>query len=79
MLSYLFVLAILMTNFFYFGTFLPVAIPIFLLSAFSSTIIYHESKNVIAGAIVNSLFLTLVICTLSPYQNGLSFILGFLH
>lgn len=79
MFSYLFVLAIFMNNFFYFGTFLPVAIPIFLLSAFNSTIIYYESKNVIAGAIVNSLFLTFVICTLSPYQNGLSFILGFLH
>jgi len=79
MFSYLFILAIIMNSFFYFGSFLPIAIPIFLLTAFSSTLIYQKSGNVIAGAIVNSLFLTLVICTLSPYQNGLSFILGFFH
>jgi dienelactone hydrolase len=77
MFSYLFILAIIMNSFFYFGSFLPIAIPIFLLTAFNSTIIYQKTGNVIAGAIVNSLFITLVICTLSPYQNGLSFILGF--
>ncbi|MFX1322115.1 MAG: alpha/beta hydrolase [Promethearchaeota archaeon] len=77
--SYLFILAIIMKNFFYFGTFLPVAIPILLSIAFSSTLIYQKSGNVIAGAIVSSFFLTLVICTLSPYQNGLSFVLGFFH
>ncbi|MFX0042463.1 MAG: alpha/beta hydrolase [Candidatus Hodarchaeota archaeon] len=79
MFSFLFILAIIMNSFFYFGSFLPIAIPIFLLTAFSSTHMYQKSGNLIAGAIVNSLFITLVICTLSPYQNGLSFILGFFH
>jgi hypothetical protein len=79
MFSYLFILAIIMNSFFYFGSFLPLAIPIFLLTAFSSTHIYQKSGNIITGAIVNSLFITLVVCTLSPYQNGLSFILGFFH
>ncbi len=77
--TYLFIVALIMGSFFYFGSFLPFAIPLFLLNAFTSTLIYKKSGNIIAGAIVNTLFFTLMICSISPYQTGLSFILGFLH
>jgi len=77
--TYLFIFSLIMRSFFYFGNFIPFAIPLFLMNGFLSTLIYQKSGNIIAGAIVNTLFFTLMICTISPYQSGLSFILGFLH
>ncbi|MFW9829169.1 MAG: hypothetical protein ACFFEY_16455, partial [Candidatus Thorarchaeota archaeon] len=77
MFTYLFIVALLMRSFFYFGSFLPFAIPLFLMNAFLSTKIYQKTGNIIVGAVVNTLFFTLMICTISPYQSGLSFILGF--
>ena len=76
---YLFIFGLIMQSFFYFGSFLPFAIPLFLMNGFLSTLIYQKSGNIIAGAIVNTLFFTLMICTISPYQSGLSFFLGFFH
>ncbi|KKL81900.1 hypothetical protein LCGC14_1990140 [marine sediment metagenome] len=76
-LTYLFIIGLATESFFYFGSFLPIAIPLFLLNSFLSTLIYKKSGNIIAGAIVNTLFFTLLICTISPYQSGLSFIIGF--
>ncbi|MHA2195416.1 MAG: serine aminopeptidase domain-containing protein [Promethearchaeota archaeon] len=75
--SFLFAIGLLMRSFFYFGSFLPFSIPMFLLNSFLSTLIYKKSGNIIAGALVNTLFFTLLICTISPYQSGLSFLLGF--
>ncbi|MHA1985499.1 MAG: alpha/beta hydrolase [Promethearchaeota archaeon] len=75
--SYLFAVGLLMRSFFYFGSFLPFSIPMFLMNSFLSTLIYKRSGNVIAGALVNTLFFTMIICTISPYQSGLSFLLGF--
>ncbi len=77
--TYLFILGLITRSFFYFGNFVPFAIPLFLMNGFLSTLIYQKTGNVIAGALVNTLFFTLMICTISPYQSGLSFILGFLH
>ena len=79
MFTFLFIVALVMGSFFYFGSFLPFALHLFLLNAFLSTKIYEKSGNIIPGAIVNTLFFTLLICTISPYQSGLSFILGFFH
>ncbi|MFW9970008.1 MAG: serine aminopeptidase domain-containing protein [Candidatus Odinarchaeota archaeon] len=79
MTIYLLLVALLTRSLFYFGVFMPFAIPLNLMNAFLSTKIYQKSGNIIAGAIVNTLFFTLLICTISPYQSGLSFILGFLH
>ncbi|MFX1387548.1 MAG: hypothetical protein ACFE9M_10060, partial [Promethearchaeota archaeon] len=76
---YLLIFSLIMGSFFYFGNFIPFAIPLFLMNGFLSTLIYQKSGNIIAGAIVNTLFFTLMICTISPYQSGLSFILGFFH
>ena len=77
MFIYLFIVALVMRSFFYFGSFIPFAIPLYLMNGFLSTLIYEKSGNIIPGAIVNTLFFTLLICTISPYQSGLSFILGF--
>jgi len=76
---YLLTLSLIMGSLFYFGNFVPLAIPLFLMNGFLSTLIYQKSGNIIAGALVNTLFFTLLICTISPYQSGLSFILGFFH
>ncbi|MFX1573594.1 MAG: alpha/beta hydrolase [Promethearchaeota archaeon] len=76
---YLFVIAIVTGSFFYFGNFIPFSIPLFLLLAILSTLTYQKTGNIIPGAIINTLFFTLLICTISPYQSGLTFILGFLH
>jgi len=75
--THLFIISLAMGSFFYFGSFLPLAIPMFLLISFLSTLIYKKSGNVIAGALVNTLFFTLLICTTSPYQSGLSFLMSF--
>ncbi len=77
--TYLFAMGLLMGSFFYFGSFLPFSIPLFLLNSFLSTLIYKKSGNIIAGAIVNTLFFTLLICTIAPYQSGFSFIMGFFY
>ena len=79
MLTILLIFSLIMGSFFYFGSFLPIAVPLFLLVGFISTIVYDKTGNIIPGALVNTLFFTLLICTISPYQSGLSFILGFFH
>ena len=75
----LFIFSLIMGSFFYFGNFIPFAIPLFLMNGVLSTITYQKTGNVIAGALINTIFFTLMICTISPYQSGLSFILGFFH
>jgi len=79
MFTILLIMALIMGSFFYFGSFLPLAVPLFLLNAFISTIVYDKTGNIIPGALVNTLFFTLLICTISPYQSGISFIFGFFH
>ncbi|MFX1374245.1 MAG: alpha/beta hydrolase [Promethearchaeota archaeon] len=75
----LLVVALIMGNFFFFGTFLPIALPLFIMNSFISTILYDKTGNIIPGALINTLFLTLFICTISPYQIGIKFIFGFFH
>ena len=79
MFTILLILALVMGSFFYFGSFLPLAVPLFLLISFISTILYDRTGSIIPGALVTTLFFTLLICTISPYQSGFSFILGFFH
>jgi dienelactone hydrolase len=76
---FLMIFSFIMGSFFYFGNFIPFAIPLFLMNGFFSTLIYQKSGNIIAGALVNTLFFTMMICTISPYQSGFGFILGFFH
>ena len=77
--TYLFIISLVMNSFYYFGSFLPLAIPMFLLVSALSTIIYQKSGNTISGAIVIALIFTLLVCTMSSYQSGVNFIMGFLR
>ncbi|MFX0037030.1 MAG: serine aminopeptidase domain-containing protein [Candidatus Hermodarchaeota archaeon] len=74
----LFILGLITGSFFYFGNFMPLTLPMLLINGFLSALIYQKSGNIIAGAIVNTLYITLIICTISPYQSGLGFIMGFI-
>jgi len=77
MFIYLLIISLLMGSFFYFGSFLPFALPLLLMNSFVFTYIYKKSGNIFAGVITNALFFTLFICTISPLQSGFSFIMGF--
>jgi len=77
--TYLFIISLVMNSFYYFGSFLSLAIPMFLLISALSTIIYQKSGNTIASAIVIALIFTILICTMSSYQSGVNFIMGFLR
>ena len=79
MSTYLLIIALVMNDFFYFGSFLPIAIPVFLLSSVFFTVIYQKSGNIISGTIVVALLFTLIVCTMSSYESGINFIMGFFH
>jgi pimeloyl-ACP methyl ester carboxylesterase len=71
---YLLLVGFLMRSLFYFGTFIPISILMFILSSGVSVISYRKTGNIITGAIVNALLLTFLIVTMSTPQSGLSFI-----
>ena len=75
---YLLVLGIITGSFFYFGTFLPISIVMFLLTSAVCVISYQKTGNILVGAIIGSLLLTFLIVTMSPPQSGLSFLARFL-
>jgi len=74
---YLLIIGGIMGSLFYFGSFMPFAIPLFLIMSAFSAFIYQKTGNIIAGAMVITLFFTLLICTISPYESGFSFIMRF--
>jgi len=59
------------TQFFYF------AVPLFLLSASVSTVIYRKTGNILVGALISTVFFTCLISTLSPFMTGLDMIMIF--
>ncbi len=59
------------TQFFYF------AVPLFLLSASVSTVIYRKTGNILVGALISTLLFTFLISTLSPFMTGLDMIMIF--
>jgi hypothetical protein len=71
---YLLLVGFLMRSLFYFGTFIPISILMFILSSGVSVISYRKTGNIITGAIVNALLLAFLIVTMSTPQSGLSFI-----
>ena len=75
---YLLVLGIITGSFFYFGTFLPISIVMFLLTSAVCVISYQKTGNILVGAIIGSILLTFLIVTMSPPQSGLSFLARFL-
>ena len=76
---YLLVLGIITRSFFYFGTFLPISIIMFLLTSAVCVISYQKTGNILVGVIIGSILLTFLIVTMSPPQSGLSFLARFLH
>ncbi len=63
---------IILGNYFL-AMFLEVAVFIHLLLVSTSTVLYKQSESIIPAAIVNTLFLILLLATLSPYFNILEF------
>ncbi|MEJ2293671.1 MAG: hypothetical protein P8Y23_02775, partial [Candidatus Lokiarchaeota archaeon] len=75
---YLLILGIITGSYFYFGNFIPIALISFTLNSAVSMFVYKKTGNIITGTIVTSIIITFLIVTLSPPQNGLSFLFGFL-
>ena len=76
---YLLVLGIITGSFFYFGTFLPISVIMFLLTSAVCVISYEKTGNILVGSIIGAILLTFLIVTMSPPQSGLSFLARFLH
>ncbi|TFG20089.1 MAG: hypothetical protein EU529_15470 [Promethearchaeota archaeon] len=70
-ISYIMIFCILMGTMFY-NMFFYFAIPMFLLAVFVSALLYEQTGKILAGAIVNTVFILLIICTLSPLSFGLA-------
>lgn len=75
---YLFVLSMVINNYYYFGSYIPIAIPLFLLISFVSIVSYEKTGNIITGTVISALLLTLFLLTLSSPQSGFSFISRFI-
>lgn len=76
--TYILLVCIISRSLFYFGTMIPVATPILLISTFVAIYSYRKTGNIIAGTLINTFFFILIVSTIAPYQSLLSFLLGFL-
>ena len=63
--TYLFIFSIIIGTFYYFGSFIPLAVPIFALIAFTSVKCYKDTGNIISGVIPSIFFLMTLICAVS--------------
>ncbi|TFG02367.1 MAG: hypothetical protein EU540_01685 [Promethearchaeota archaeon] len=70
-ITFVMIFCILMGTMFY-NMFFYFAIPMFLLAVFISALLYQQTGKILAGTIVNSVFILLIICTLSPLSFGLA-------
>ncbi|MFX0099094.1 MAG: hypothetical protein ACFFCS_05890, partial [Candidatus Hodarchaeota archaeon] len=59
---------------FFFTIFFHIAIPLTYLLAFVSALLYKKTGNIITGAIVSTVILVMLLCTLAPYANYLMFL-----
>jgi alpha/beta superfamily hydrolase len=78
MFVYVLILSIVIRSFFYFGFLTPISIFTFLLITLVWTLSYRKTGNVIAGAIITTVFLALLISAAASLQNMISFIFGFI-
>jgi len=76
---YLLILGFITRSFFYFGTFLPISIVMFLLTSAVCVVAYKKTGNILTGAIISAFLLTFLIVTMSPPQSGLAFLARFIH
>ncbi len=66
-------------NGFFYIMFFWFAVPLYLFSSVVNALTYEKTGNILVGAIINVLYFTFLICTLSPFQTGLEFLSRFLH
>lgn len=78
MFIYVLILSFAIRSFFYFGFLVPISIPVFLLTSLTWSFLYRKTGNVIAGAIVTTVYFVMLISTAASLENMLSFIFGFL-
>ncbi|MFX0010323.1 MAG: alpha/beta hydrolase [Candidatus Hermodarchaeota archaeon] len=76
---YLLILGLITGSFFYFGTFLPISIVMFLLTSAVCVITFKNTGNILTGSIIGAFLLTFLIVTMSPPQTGFSFLAMFIH
>ena len=76
---YLLIIGVITGSFFYFGTFIPISIVMFLLTSAVCVITYKKTGNILIGAIIGAFLLTFLIVTISPPQSGLEFLARFIH
>ncbi|TXT60404.1 MAG: conserved membrane protein of unknown function [Promethearchaeota archaeon] len=77
-ITYILLISFLSGSLFYFGTMIPVATPILVLASFIYAVTYQKTKNILLAVIINSTFFLLIICTISPIQSPLEFLLRFI-
>ena len=79
MIYFIFVIALvcIVDHGFFFIMFFWFAVPMFLFSSIVNTLTYDKTGNILVGAIINTLYLTFLICTLSPFMTGLAFLSRF--
>lgn len=56
-----------------------VAVPLYLFSSVINALMYEKTGNILVGSLINVLYFTFLICTLSPFQAGLEYLLRLLH
>jgi hypothetical protein len=71
---YLLILGVITGSYFYFGNFIPIALVLFLLNSAISVFTYKKTGNIVTGTFISAVMITFLIVTMSPPQNGLSFI-----
>ncbi len=72
-------LVCLLGNTLFYIMFFWVAVPLYLFSSIINALTYEKTGNILVGAIINVLYFTFLLCTLSPFQTGLEYLLRLLH
>jgi hypothetical protein len=75
---YLLMLCAFMGSLFFYGTMIPVATPILLISTLVAVLCYKRTGNIISGTLCITIFFVLVVSTISPFQSFLSLLGTFL-
>ncbi len=75
--SFIVALVCVVDNGFFYIMFFWFAVPMFLFSNVINALTYEKTGNILVGAIINTLYFTFLICTLSPFTTGLEFISRF--
>ncbi|MFX0058966.1 MAG: hypothetical protein ACFE8J_11765, partial [Candidatus Heimdallarchaeota archaeon] len=76
MFVYVLILSLVIRSFFYFGFLIPISIATFLLISLTWSFLYRKTGNIIAGAIITAVLLTMLISTAASLQNMINFIFG---